>query len=236
MIQIFRNLKFEAISFWSGFIAATLFWWLLRVTRHFFKRTWLLIRNKFQSLGEGINVTVEKQYRNEIMRFVQELHLSASLFSLDEILITPRFLAPPPLVDPDLPPPFEDIISTLIPFTPDYPEFASFFNAKTLGALDTLQHVDKIAIIGNPGTGKSTTLAYIAACLSRQTNETGMVRDFIPVYLHLRDLFLPHQEQVNPLSIILNGISFQIPNLKQSRIPQFSSYPIPGLSTPSLLN
>jgi hypothetical protein len=218
MIQFFRGLQFESISFWSGFIAATLLWWLLRFTRPTLKKIWEIFKEKLKRMGESIKVNAEGRYRDAVLIYTQERHLAAPFFSLDEILLPPRFLAHPPGIDPDLPPPYEEIISTLIPNMPDQPEMASAYNAKTLDIISTLQHVQKIAIYGNPGTGKTTTLAYIAAALSRKLPELGSLQNFLPVYLHCSDLIQTEQETDNPLLLLVGALTPQIRGINQNRL------------------
>ncbi len=218
MIQFFSKLQFDAISFWSGFIAATLLWWLIRFVRPGLKRGLLAILAQYRSWKELTKNSSERRYRGDLLKYIQKHHLSSSLFALDEILIPPRFLAPPPLLNPDSPPPHEEVISRLIPYTPDWPEMASAYNVKTLDIVETLQYVDKLAIIGNQGSGKTTTLSYIVTLFSRRNSSTEICQEFIPIYIHIADLLLPQQEDQNPLSTIINGISHNIPNLTQSQL------------------
>ncbi|MCJ7702048.1 MAG: hypothetical protein MUO62_10725 [Anaerolineales bacterium] len=125
MIQFFRNLRLHAISFWAGFIAATLLWLLIRILRPALQKGWQNLKTGIQSARQGLLINTEQRHRLDTLKHIQGLHLAAPLFSLDEVLIPPRLMAPPPLVDPDEPPPYEDIVSTNIPFAPDWTEMAA---------------------------------------------------------------------------------------------------------------
>ncbi|NOH02407.1 MAG: hypothetical protein HND47_10880 [Chloroflexi bacterium] len=50
--------------------------------------------------------TVEENHRRATLRRAQGMHLAAPLFALDEIILEPLLLAPPPKVEPGTPPKF----------------------------------------------------------------------------------------------------------------------------------
>ena len=219
MIRFLQNLRFETISFWAGFAAATLLWWVIKFARPVHKKFFSWIKGKYEGWRKTRRLGFERKYYDSFFEFTQGQHLSSPLFSLEEILITPRFLGPPPIIDPDLPPYHEEIITELIPYTPDWPELASAYHYKTLNVLDTVKHVDRIAITGNPGSGKTTTLFYISTHLFRDNIEGRELHEFIPLYIHISDLtILPDQEIYNPLPSILDAITNQLPKLSPSRL------------------
>ena len=147
MIHFFRNLRFDTISFWGGFLAALLLWWALRVTSPVLRKGWEYIKKGFKPSHQDLFINTEKSHRADTLNYVQGLHLSAPLFSLDEILIPPRFMAPPIQLDPDIAPPHEDVLSTIIPYTPDWPEMAAAYNANTIEVFEVLAVTRNIALI-----------------------------------------------------------------------------------------
>lgn len=228
MIQFFRNLRLHAISFWAGFIAATLLWLLIRILRPALQKGWQNLKTGIQSARQGLLTNTEQRHRLDTLKHIQGLHLAAPLFSLDEVLIPPRLMAPPPLVDPDEPPPYEDIVSTNIPFAPDWPEMAAVYQAKSLDIFEVLSGGSNIAIIGNPGIGKTTTLAYIAAKLARQEPEAGMFQNFVPVFIHASDIQLSADQEGDPLAVIIAAVSTRastltLPRLAEMLIKAFES-------------
>lgn len=220
MIQFLRNLRLESISFWAGFIAATLFWFLLQFARPTIRVLWKNIKTGLDNASQGLKTSNEQRHRSDTLKYVQELHLAASLFSLDEILIPPRLMAPPPLTDPDKPPPYEDIVSTTIPYAPDWPEMAASFGAHTLDVFETLKESGNLSIIGNAGTGKTTTLAYIATKLARQDISASPYQNFIPVFIHAADLTLPVEDETQPLSAIITSLLERKSSLSPSRLSE----------------
>ena len=206
MISFLRNLQIEQISFWVGFAAATLFWWLLTALRPYIKKLFQSFVNSFKAAREGAGTSTSQRYRSGILKYAQELHLASPLFSLDEILILPRLMAPPIPEQPGQEPPIEDIVSQLIPYAPDFPELAGFYGARTLTIYQVLQGGANLVLTGHPGSGKTATLAFLASQLARRDPELGDLREHIPIFLHATDIDLTSYDSENPLEIITNMI------------------------------
>jgi len=218
MIQFFRNIRLDSISFWSGFIAATLLWWLLWMTHPAVRTLWKNIQKGIEIVSQGLKTSNEQRHRLDTLKYVQKLHLAAPLFSLDEILVMPRLMAPPPITDPDQPPPYEDIIGKIIPYAPDWPEMAASYGTNTLDVFDTLRESGNLVIIGNAGTGKTTTLAFIASEIARQDFSAGPFQNFIPVFVHAANLALPVDDESYPLETIIDALEEQKSTLSPSRL------------------
>ncbi len=222
MIRFLRSLQIHTISFWAGFLAATLFWWLLRLLQPALKIGWQTLKKSFQSARQGLLTDTEQRHRNSTLQYVQSLHLAAPLFSLDEILIPPKLYAPPPVFDPHAAPPEEDVISMTIPFAPDWPEMASVYGANSFSLATALQGGSNIAIIGPPGSGKTTTLADLATKICRQDPQTEGLQDFVPFFIHVADLVLPIENSSDPLETIIAAVSLRAATLTLPRLPEMT--------------
>jgi HEAT repeat protein len=220
MIRFLRNLQINAISFWAGFLAATLFWWLLKLLNPALKKGWQNLKKSFQAARQGLLTDTEQRHRTTTLAYVQSLHLAAPLFSLDEIIIPPKLYAPPPVIDPHGAPPDEDTISLTIPFAPDWPEMASVYGAKSFKLSEALQGGSNISVIGQAGSGKTTTLADLASQICRQTPEIGELKEFIPLFIHAADLVLPVDDSADPLSVIIAAVSLRAKTLTLPRLPE----------------
>jgi len=220
MIRFFRNLRLDSISFWAGFVAATLLWLLLRFLRPALRKGWQHLKSWVQSARQGLLTNTDQRHRIDTLKHVQGLHLSALIFSLDEIIISPRLMAPPVIVEPDLPPPYEDSINTAIPFAPDWPELAAAYETNSLSVFDVLNGGSHIAIIGNPGYGKTTVLAYIASRVAQQDPEAGKYQAYIPVFLHAEELGLPMKEDVEVLDVIIKAVAARASALTLPRLSE----------------
>jgi len=219
MIQFFRNLRIHSTSFWIGFFAATLLWWVLRVLRPIFKKSWEFIKKGLGSTQKGKMGIIEYRFRSDIFQFAQGLHITANLFSLDEILITPRLMAPPIPFEIDIAPPYEEVVSTLIPYTPDWPEMAAAYDAHTLDVFEALNVNGRIALIGVQGSGKTTTLAYIASIISRQHPQARDLINYIPLLFNITDIDLTALDKKDPLAVIIDGVSSQVSKKTRRRLP-----------------
>ena len=216
MRNLLRN--FDGISFWLGFIAALLFMWLLDRLRPALKRVQQNLKIQAQASRQERSLSDEIRLGNDTLRMCQQWHLAAPLFSLDEIIIPPRLLAPPPLPMAYEPLPSEDITDWSIPFTPDWPELASFYKAPSFGPLDALQGGANLAIVAEPGGGKTVALAYLAGQVIRRNPRVGKLANHVPILAHAGDLALAAENQEDLLAPILTAVSGYASSLSAPRL------------------
>ncbi|WP_299028106.1 HEAT repeat domain-containing protein [uncultured Thermanaerothrix sp.] len=220
-MQNFFGLQLDRLSFWIGFLTGTLFWFVLsRLSKE-----WPAIREGlkqwFKHLRQRQLAGTEFAIRQDALRRAQRSHLSAALFSLDEIVIPPRLLAPPPLpleeADSRLPYVYEQIFPPL----PEWPEFASRYGAPRLTPLQALAQQARVAILGKPGSGKTVTLAFLASLLARRETDLEYANNLTPVFLHYLDIepFLPDTK--DPLEPIYKALSRILPLSAQPRLWSF---------------
>ncbi len=234
MSRLLEN--FDRVSFWLGFLAATLFWWLFLRLRpalgQILQRAASAIRSSRLDAATGL----ETRLCNEMLRQVQNNHLAAPLFSLDELLIPPRLLAPPlPAIVGDVQF-IEDISSLAIPISPGSPEVASQFGAPTLTLAEALSRGRNVVIIGQTGVGKSIAIADLVIQAARREALPGDLHNRIPLLLHVADLipFLPvHQEVMGQLAdagtispssaleILSKAVAARMPAIRYRRIAQY---------------
>ncbi len=220
MIRFLRSINLEQISFWIGFLAATIFWWLAVRLRPYFRRFFAWLRTQMQSARAGLTASAEQRIRANTLKYAQGLHLAAPLFALDEILIPPRLLAPPPVIAPGSEPPTEDIVSMAAPYAPDWPELAGVFEAHSFTLIEALQGGAHLMLIGRPGSGKTVALAHLASQLARRDPALGDFQNHLPVFLHATELSLPAENPENPLGVIENAIAARSSLMAQSRLPE----------------
>ncbi len=219
MSDFFRSLRIDRLSFWVGFVTALLLWWfIVKLWPYLFtlgQKTWAQVK----SAQRGLQASIQQRHRADTLKHIQGLHLAAPLFALDEIIVPPRLLAPPAPVQPGTEPFSPEIASVIIPFMPDQPEFASVFGAHTLTPEEALSGGANIAIVGPPGSGKTTTLAYLAAKAARNQFDTPLLEDLLPIYIHAADLTLPLQEETEFIAPVVNAVGRYSSALSQARLP-----------------
>jgi HEAT repeat protein len=137
---------------------------------------------------------VENRFQVEMAAYVQNYHLGHRHATLDRIFVTPRLLAPPVDLDannvPDLGPAH---LARL------WPGLAAGVAVPPLAGISLrtlLLSGRRVAISGEAGTGKTTTLAYCAYLCANAT-ETGpytFLLPLMPAFVHLAELALDAPE------------------------------------------
>ena len=189
MVDFFQNLFFNQISFITGFIAGALGLWLLLKLRPALPGLIGNIRSKSKGGGTRLISNNVSRLSGDTLRYTQGLHLASSLFALDEILVEPRFLAPPPQTEPGQEIPPGNILSQIIPYLPDWPELAARYSAETISLATALEAGDNLILIGRPGSGKTVALGHLIAQIARKEKPAEHLAGSIPVYTHVADLF-----------------------------------------------
>lgn len=219
MGDFLQKYPLDLFSFGLGFAAAVLALWILRLLRPVLARLNESFRQQTNASHQDALSIAEIRFRNETIQHAQNMHLAANLFSLDEILIPTRLLAPPLQPDTVQNTPLEDITEIAIPYTPDWPEMAAFYQAPTLGPLEALSNQANLVITGAAGCGKTVALAELANRLCAKTGDKGHLDGFAPLLVHAADLVIPPGEIENPLAIILDALSAHISQQTAASLP-----------------
>ncbi len=199
---------FEHLDLWSfatAFLIGVLCFWIYTALRKAWPQIRPTIRSVLIDYKRFNQRSVDLSYRRSILNKAQKTHLAGMLFPLDDVLIIPRVLAPPPRVDPRQPAPLETIVNQVIRYLPDWPELASQYFAPTLDLFEILNRGSNLILIGEPGSGKSTALAYLASSLARHEPQTGELKDFIPFLIHYSELVQLSADHQDPAEILVNS-------------------------------
>lgn len=220
---MFRSPKFtvDAISFWIGFIAASAFWFMVRAARPLIAQ----IRENWEKGREEAAMRnasgVEETHRQTVLKNAQGMHLAAPLFALDEIILPPRLVAPPPQIDPGDDLVLQDQTNIAIPYNPQDPKLSSFYQTETLSIPEALSAGSHLAIIGEPGVGKSVALAYIASLAAKQDPAMGELAKLTPFLMHIADVDLPRNEKDDILDPIMSAITKDASLIGSARLPKY---------------
>jgi HEAT repeat protein len=219
MFSGFR-VEFDLLSLILGAILATIFWWLIQLVRPLLKQIRLNFRQNKGKVKEKSSTGIEDRYRKLVLRQVQGMHLSASLFALDEIVVPPRLLAPPTQIEPDMAHIEEDVVSQTLPYMPAFPEIAATFRAPFFSLAKALAGNVNIILIGQPGTGKTVALAHLATQIVNHADEVDHLKNFLPFFFHVGDLDIPPKSN-DLLNSIIDIISEQVSVFDSGRTPKF---------------
>jgi hypothetical protein len=209
----------EPLSFFIGFITASIFWLLVSRARPLLAEMRANWRERQEEAKTRRSSSAEENYRRATLRRAQGMHLAAQLFALDEIIQEPRLIAPPQQIEPGAPPQFEDTISQTLPYLPAWPEIAAVYQPQTLTLPQALMGNSNIVIIGQPGIGKTVSLAHLASLGANRSEKMGALKDFLPVLVHVAELKLPAADPKNVLTPLIESASVHAPIFDLGKLP-----------------
>ena len=197
----------DPISFLIGFITATIFWFIVSRARPLIEEFRENLKARREEAQARKTTSIEENHRRATLRRAQGMHLAAQLFALDEILQEPLLLAPPQRVEPGITPKFEDIITQTLPYLLTWPEIAAVYQPQTLTLPQAISGNVNIAIIGQPGAGKTVALAHLASLAANRSEQLGNLQNVVPFLVHVADLSLPNKDTKNILQPIIEAAS-----------------------------
>jgi len=213
------KIRIDQLSFWIGFVAATLFGWLFRQARPAFKLLRQAIGERFGAVKQGLSVSAEQRYREDALKLFGDEHLTAPLFSLQEIAIQPRLLVPPPPVVPGEVLPPESITDIAVPYLPDYPEVGGQFHAETISIPVAMSKGGNLLLMGKPGSGRTFALTLLATQTAQRHPEVGELGNLIPIYVHAGGLNLSKNEK--PIDVLYDAFYERVSMLLEASLTEF---------------
>lgn len=208
-------------SFFLGFISATIFWLLITRARPLWEEMRANLKEQREAAESRKTNTVEENHRRITLRRAQGMHLAAQLFALDEIIQEPLVIAPMQNVEPGMPPKFEDVVSQTLPYLPTWPEIAAVYQPQTLTLSQALAGNAHIVIIGQPGVGKTVSLAHLASLAANRSEKLGALQGHVPFLVHVADLKLPIADPKDALTPLIEAASEHAPIFDIGKLPDF---------------
>jgi HEAT repeat protein len=177
-------------EFLFGLVAAAIVLFILWKIRFVFSGVIDWIRKQSQSLRRGLTTRAIDRYQVEMISRAETMHLARAIFALDEILIPPRILVPPPPTDPTSSSELPTNSLSVVPNLPDFVFLSGVYVAPTLSLEEALRDGADLLITGGTGSGRSTALAYLAIRLANRSPEMGSLVGKVPILIHAADLAL----------------------------------------------
>lgn len=119
---------------------------------------------QLKQVHRSIRRTGERRYTDDLVAFLQQYHLAGNHLKLTDILVEPQVLFDYRELNHDLsedaPPLMRS--SRVIPRVHEFPEIYSAYDLEGLRIPEIINGPAHLAILGMPGTGKSTMLATMA--------------------------------------------------------------------------
>lgn len=148
---------------------------------------------------------------------VESMHMLANLCPLGDIVIPPVILPPPIQVSPDTTGSSDSIIHRVLPYVPDWPEFLAAFTVKRIVVADLFKGGLNIALIGKPGIGKSTAIAYFIKQLINKDPQVHYLGDNLPLLIHARDI-IETSHKTDPLEVINKILGNYYPEIRTDKM------------------
>ncbi|NMC52882.1 MAG: NACHT domain-containing protein [Chloroflexi bacterium] len=219
MLQ-FPSISFSPLSFWLGFLAGALFWWLFTSARKLVPEIKKWIKLQIEAINRRRTAGLEHQIRSQLLDWAQQQHLAANLCSLDQIVIEPRFIFP--ATDPETGGGghFSSLTNQILPVFLDCPEIYAQFNIDTLDPLVAMRNGANLVITAQPGMGKTVALAWMTSRLIHLEEETpGSLR--LPLTFHILDLNPQKYDLENPAANLVLALSNLLPSVKNQKLERF---------------
>ncbi len=153
-------MKFDPVSFLLGFGSASTISYGMWRYRERIRRLQEAAGDQADSAREFLRRSADTRYAHDMITYLQQYHLLGSIASLSEVLIQPHLLAdrqPVEVLDDNSPEKF----TFVIPRTHDFPELYASYHLAGMPLVEMCAGDPHVAILGNPGIGKSTILAAL---------------------------------------------------------------------------
>jgi HEAT repeat protein len=221
MIRAIFGWEFDWPEFLIGFALGAFVAWVMTRFSSFFLSLGRQAWSKFRETAEGFTAGAGDRYRSDVLARAQALHLARAIFALEEILFPPRLLAPPPSTDPlSREPPLEEIHGVL-PNIPGLSYFAGLYRSSTLPLIAAVESGANLLITGDPGSGRTAALAYLAIASAKKDPNAGAIAELIPVLVHALDIRLEPRASADPLVPLLQAAQRTASTVIESRVPAY---------------
>lgn len=184
------GLRFDREEFILGLIIGVVGGILLARMRPSFAWAFGKLRERIKLVSTGLTARAIDRYQTELIARAETMHLARPILALDEILVQPRVLVPPPYTDPSDPEALPQDAVGVVPSLPDFNYLSGVYVAHTLSLPEALSGGVDLMLTGEPGSGRSTALAFLAIRLANRDPEVAGLAGKVPILIHAADLLV----------------------------------------------
>lgn len=156
-----EDFRFDPISFVIGLVSGFAVSFVLYRVRHWLGSMRRGAGERAESARRYATRTADNRYTLDIIRQCQQYHVAGQLTSLSNIVIEPRFIQGMESYDTTGERKIRDVFRVL-PMVHRFPVSYAAYNVKTVKIRDLGAGETHLALLGLPGSGRSTALSTIA--------------------------------------------------------------------------
>jgi len=221
MLNWLKNFQLERISFFIGFLSATILWLVISKLKIWLPDIKPYLQKFIKNLKSQHSSGIQNAVINEAYSRAQSNHLAKSLFSLDSIIIEPLLLVQPLTTQEKENVIFESATGSTLAFTPDQPHLTRNFNVPKISITEAVQKNADLVICGMPGSGKTVILAYLVSCLARKDPKCGLSSSKIPFYINVHDTDVIALPELSIFDMLFKSLSPKLPAPSLPRLVKF---------------
>ena len=164
---------------------------------------------------------IQGQLKNATILKAQQQHIASPLFSLEDVLITPRVIAPPPALSPGGVPVILDIAEQAVPYMLDWPELRVAFARLPWTLAEILPGDTHLAVLAPLGGGKTVALAHLATQGTRPQLASCFIQT-LPVLVNAVDILACLSEKPQTvMETLAFAVSRDFAGVKAARLAPF---------------
>lgn len=160
-------MEFSGQSFGIGVLAGWLSAYVLYRSRHQLKAMRAAAGQGAQSVQKSATRSADSRYITDLIERCETSHLAGAFVKLSDVLVEPRFLPAPELASPNEEGAYD--IYRVVPTIHDHPYLHAPYQVQTLSIDDLAQGDHALALLGIPGSGRTTALQAIALHALKRT-------------------------------------------------------------------
>ncbi len=137
--------------------------------------------------------TADSRYAYDLIELCETAHLAGAAVRLTDVLVEPRFLPAPELPAP----PTDEVIHSVfhvVPHVHDLPYLHAAYNLETLSIDDLAAGTKMLALLGPPGSGRTTALLAIALRSMRRV-QFEQPQDQVQQHINAEEAVLSEKER-----------------------------------------
>jgi HEAT repeat protein/energy-coupling factor transporter ATP-binding protein EcfA2 len=209
-------------EFLFGVILTTIFFVVYtRLLQPILSRPLGEVKGWFGGVRGTISIRARDRYRSALVARSETMHLARPIFALDEVLIVPRVLAPPITSDHSSEESLPADTLAVLPNLPDSTFLSGIYAAPTIALPLALKNGANLLLTGEPGSGKTTALAYLAIRMLQKDPELEFLAEFAPILIHAADLSMDKEKDEDVLAPIITAAQQMIPARSGAFLPNY---------------